>query len=74
MKTETLVIRRRNPDGSFGEAVKPFGGETDSEKMERLEADNAQLIYTSMMKAIAIEELNTSQANLLYQLMTNGVI
>ncbi|MBG9548361.1 hypothetical protein [Cytobacillus firmus] len=41
-----LVIRRRLPDGSFGDPVKPFGGETEQEKIARLEREKSELEET----------------------------
>lgn len=69
-----LEIKRRLPDGSFGDPVKPFGGETDKEKIVRLEANNADLMYGSMMKELEIDKLKNTQAELLYQLMMGGII
>jgi len=42
-----------------------------SEKIEELEAT---FMYDSMMKEMAIEESNTQHAELMYQLMMNGVL
>lgn len=66
--------RKRLPDGSLGPLEKVNEGETKEEKIERLEAENAQLFYDSMMKDLKIEELTNSQAELLYQLMKKGVL
>lgn len=69
-----VVRRRRNPDGSFGELEKLFEGETDQEKMERLEATNAQLAYEAIEKDLKFEEISNNQAELTYQLMMKGVL
>lgn len=68
-----LVIKRRLPDGSFGDPVKPFGGESDSEKVARLESENANITFTLLEKDTKIEELEASQAMLLFQLLEKGV-
>lgn len=54
--TNPLVIRRRLPDGTFGDPVKPFGGETDQEKIARLEKEKKELEETllSAMDATAL--------------------
>lgn len=69
-----LMRRKRLPDGTFGDLEKVFEGETEAEKLERLEATNAQLAYESLMKDLKIEELNSNQAELTYQLMMKGVL
>ena len=69
-----LVIRKRNPDGSFGNLVNVFKRETESDKIERLEATNAQLAYEAIEKDLKIEELSNNQAELTYQLMMKGVL
>lgn len=61
--TNPLIIRRRLPDGSFGDPVKPFGGESDQEKIARLEREKEELYETllSTMEATTLifEELLT---------------
>lgn len=69
-----LERRKRLPDGSLSELKKIGGGLTDKEKIEQLEAVNAQLVYESMMKDLTIEELASNQADLTYQLMVKGVL
>lgn len=71
---EALVIRRRLPDGSFGDPVKPFGGETYKEKAERLEETSAEILYSAMISDSNLAEVKDSQSELMYQLMMNGVI
>ncbi|WJY27492.1 hypothetical protein [Sporosarcina trichiuri] len=73
---EPLVTRKRLPDGTFGGPEKHFAssGETSKERMERLDADNATLVYENMMKDLKIEELSDGQADLIYQLMQKGVL
>lgn len=66
--------RVRLPDGSFGELEKIGSSETPEEKVERLEATNAQLAYESAMKDLKIEDLSSNQAELTYQLMVKGVL
>lgn len=60
--------------GRDGRKVIYGSKETSDQKVARLEADNAQMIYDAMMKDLAIEDLSNTQSDLLYQLMTNGVI
>lgn len=69
-----LIIRKRKPDGSFGDLVNVFKRETDSDKIIRLEATNAQLAYEAIEKNLKIEELSNNQAELTYQLMMKGVL
>lgn len=69
-----LVIRRRLPDGTFGDPVKPFGGETEGEKIARLESENANITFTLLQKELQIEELENSQAMLIFQLVEKGVV
>lgn len=71
---EALVIRRRLPDGSFGDPVKPFGGETYKEKAERLEETSAEILYNAMLADATLAEVKDSHAEMMYQLMMNGVI
>ncbi|KOS64616.1 hypothetical protein FJQ98_14040 [Lysinibacillus agricola] len=65
----SLEIKRRLPDGSFGEAVKPFGGETDQEKIVRLEEENANLTFALLEKDLRIENIEAVQAEILLQLL-----
>ncbi|MED4455890.1 hypothetical protein [Metabacillus fastidiosus] len=69
-----FVRKKRLDDGKFGEFEKIGKGETEQEKQERIEAENAQLIYDSMMKDMKLEEVSQSQADLIYQLMQKGVL
>lgn len=71
---EPLVIKRRLPDGSFGDPVKPFGGESDREKVARLEGENASITFTLLEKDLKLEELEASQAMVLFQLIEKGVL
>ncbi len=64
----------RNSDSTLGDRKKFGLEETSEEKTERLEAMNAQLAYESVMKNLRIEELNSNQADLTYQLMMKGVL
>lgn len=70
----SLVIRRRLPDGTFGDPVKPFGGETEKEKIARLESENASITFNQVQKDLKIAELEESQALLLFQLIEKGVL
>lgn len=83
MEKNILVVRDRLPDGTFGPPRKAFVevGETQEEKIARLELEAALLAYDNMQKEIEITnqdnrigELETSQALLTYQLMTGGII
>lgn len=76
-----LRRRKRLPDGSFGPFEDVFGELSPEEKVEQLEAINAQLAYESVMKDLKIEELSSNQeelssnqAELTYQLMMKGVL
>lgn len=64
-----LVIRRRLPDGTFGDPVKPFGGETDQEKIARLEEENANLTFALLERDLRIENIEAVQAEILLQLL-----
>lgn len=70
----SLVIRRRLPDGTFGDPVKPFGGETEQEKIARLESENANITFSLVQKDLKIMELEETQALLLFQLIEKGVL
>ena len=39
----TILRRKRLQDGSFGELEKVFEGETEQEKVERIESENKEL-------------------------------
>lgn len=65
-----LIIRRRLPDGTFGDPVKPFGGETDQEKIARLEAENASLTFSLLEKDLRMETIESVQAEMLLLLLT----
>ena len=69
-----FLYKVRNSDGTLGDRKKFGLEETREEKTERLEATNAQLAYESVMKDLRIEELNSNQADLTYQLMMKGVL
>lgn len=69
MPKSTLEIKRRLPDGSFGDPVKPFGGETDKEKIARLEAENANLTFSLLEKDIRLDMIESVQAEMLLQLL-----
>lgn len=71
---KTLQIRRRLPDGSFADPVKPFGGETDEERADRLEAVNAGLMFSAMESSMNFESLKEAQAELLFELLQKGVL
>lgn len=66
--------RVRRADGSLGDFEKVMSGETKEEKIERLESNNAELMYDSMLKDAELHELKNSHAEMLYNLMMNGVI
>lgn len=66
--------KKRLSDGSLGDYEKLGTIETDKEKIERIEADNAQLIYASMMKDLKMEEMDQSHSELVYTLMVKGVL
>lgn len=58
--SKPLEIRRRLPDGTFGEWVKPFGGESDAEKLERLEKENLDMMEANLMLYLENESLKDS--------------
>ncbi|RYI24995.1 hypothetical protein EVU96_25250 [Bacillus infantis] len=67
-----LMRRKRLPDGTFGELEKVFEGETDAEKVERLESENAQLAYDLLTKEFRLSEIEQVQSDIIYQLMMGG--
>ena len=75
------IVRPRNPDGTWGDPQKFGNGETDAEKIERLENENALSLYESMMKDVRIGEMEAAQsqsdviqAEILYALMNGGIL
>lgn len=40
----TILRRKRLADGTFGDLEKVFDGETDAEKLARVEAENTELM------------------------------
>ena len=70
----TIMRRKRLPDGSFGELEKVFDGETDSEKIERLERENAFLSFSLVEKDMKIESVEQLHAGLVFQLIEKGVL
>lgn len=70
----TMERRKRLPDGSFGELEKVFEGETVQERVDRLEAENADLIFASIEKDMRLEELERGQSDLVFTLVEKGVI
>ncbi|MGN7387707.1 hypothetical protein [Sporosarcina sp. SAFN-015] len=68
----TIMRRRRLPDGSFGELEKVFVGETDAEKIARLEAENASLALANIEKDIRLETVEELQAEMLLILLDGG--
>lgn len=72
---EPLIVRRRLPDGSFGDPVNVFGkGETSAVKVTRLEGDNAIITFALIEKDMQLNDLEASQAALLFQLIEKGVL
>lgn len=70
----TLLRRKRLPDGSFGEFEKVFEGETDSERVDILEAMNAELALTLAQKELQLMEIESAQAQLTLALIEKGVL
>lgn len=71
----TAILRRKRlADGSFGELEKVLGGETESEKIERLEGENAHITFMLIEKDMKLSEVESSQALLLFQLLEKGVL
>lgn len=60
-----LLRRKRLPDGTFGELEKVFDGETDAERMARLEAENASL-------SLSLESVEALQAEMLLMILSGG--
>lgn len=60
-----LQRKKRLTDGTFGDLTKVFPGETDAEKVARLEAENEQLRESNLAAFIAIAEI--------FEIMEGGV-
>lgn len=69
-----VVRRKRNPDGSFGEPEKVFNRETDADKIERLEFENANFALEIANKDMKIASLEEQFATLTLELVTKGVL
>lgn len=69
-----MQFRPRLPDGSLGPFEKVFKGETPEEKMERLEEENANLVFANIEKDIRFAEIEEQQAGLLFELINKGVL
>lgn len=69
-----ILRRKRLPDGSFGELENVFGGETESDKLERLEGENAFLSFSLIEKDMKINSIEQAQAGLIFQLLEKGVL
>lgn len=52
-----ILRRKRLADGTFGEIENVFKRETDAEKMERLESENADLKASLSDTQLALAEL-----------------
>ncbi|MET3657812.1 hypothetical protein [Sporosarcina psychrophila] len=69
-----LVRRKRLQDGTFGDFEKVFDGETPEEKIERLENENANITFALIEKDMKLNDVESSQAMLLFQLIEKGVL
>ena len=70
----TVLRRKRLADGSFGELEKIFEGETQEEKIERLEGENAFLSFSLLEKDMKLSAVEESHAGLVFQLIEKGVL
>lgn len=61
--------RPRLPDGTLGAVEKLGQGETASERVERLEAENASLTLALIEKDVRIGTIEAIQAEILLQLV-----
>lgn len=61
--------RPRLPDGTLGAVEKLGQGETASERVERLEAENASLTLALIEKDVHIGTIEAIQAEILLQLV-----
>lgn len=61
--------RPRLPDGTLGAVEKLGQGETASERVERLEAENASLTLALIEKDVRIDTIEAIQAKILLQLV-----
>lgn len=67
--------RKRLPDGSLGELEKIFSGETEEERLDRLEQENAALqkenatlLFQGAMQDMNIQALQDENAEILFRL------
>lgn len=67
-----LLRRKRLPNGSFGPLEKVFDGETDKEKIEQLELENAELWYDIMNNVSQINEHENDISSIWYEIMIGG--
>ncbi|RDV27794.1 hypothetical protein [Lysinibacillus capsici] len=61
--------RPRLPDGTLGAVEKLGQGETASERVERLEAENASLTLALIEKDVRIDTIEAIQAEIILQLL-----
>lgn len=66
--------RIRLGNGELGELEQIGTLESPEDKANRLEQEAAYLAYSDVQKDLRIQELETSQALLMYQLMQGGII
>lgn len=69
-----LVRRKRLQDGTFGDFEKVFDGESADEKVQRLEKENANITFALIEKDMKLNDVESSQAMLLFQLIEKGVL
>lgn len=73
-----ILVRRRQPDGSLGLPEKVFPGETDKERMERLDNEK-KVLQAALAETIEKQESDRvknqlAMAELLEKLTLKGVI
>ncbi|MFS0878040.1 hypothetical protein [Solibacillus isronensis] len=68
------IIRPRNQDGTLGDPVKIGKGETDAEKVVRLEAENATLKAKQIATEQIVNDNGLMQQELIELLIDMGVL
>lgn len=69
-----ILYRKRNKDGSLGDLEKFGQTETDADKIERLEFENANLALEVANKNFKIATVEEQIASLTLELVMKGVL
>lgn len=69
-----ILYRKRNKDGSLGDLEKFGQTETDADKIERLEFENANFALEIANKDMKIASLEEQFATLTLELVMKGVL